>query len=167
MSTTTGGTANRVDMPVVGMHCAACAVRIEGVLGQAQGVSKAAVNFATGRATVEYDPSATAPTNLRDVVRGAGYDAVLPQEGHHAGGASDAAEQAREAEYKRTRLKFVVAAALTVPVAVLGMGGHLVPALAPLLDFPGRAWVELALATPVLFWAGWEFFTGAWAAARW
>ncbi len=166
MSTTTGGTANRVDMPVVGMHCAACAVRIEGALGQTPGVSKAAVNFATGRATVEYDPAATAPTNLRDVVRGAGYDAVLPQEGHHAGGVSDAEEQAREAEYNRTRLKFVVAAALTVPVAILGMGVHLVPSLAPLLDFPGRAWVELALATPVLFWAGWEFFTGAWAAAR-
>ncbi len=166
MSTTTAGTPSRVDIPVVGMHCAACAVRIEGALGQAPGVSKAAVNFATGRATVEYDPAATAPADLRDVVRGAGYDAVLPPAGHHAGGVSDAEEQAREAEYKRTRLKFVVAAALTVPVAALGMGGHLVPSLAPLLNFPGRAWVELALATTVLFWAGREFFRGAWAAAR-
>ena len=166
MNTTTAGTATRVDLPVVGMHCAACAVRIEGALGQAPGVAKAAVNFATGRATVEYDPAATAPTNLRDVVRGAGYDAVLPQDGHHAGGVSDVEEQARAADYRRTRLKFVVSAALTVPVAVLGMGGHVVPALAPLLNFSGRAWVELALATPVLFWAGWEFFSGAWAAAR-
>ena len=166
MNTTTAETATRVDLPVVGMHCAACAVRIEGALGQAPGVAKAAVNFATGRATVVYDPAATAPTNLRDVVRGAGYDAVLPQAGHHAGGVSDAEEQAREADYRRTRLKFVVAAALTVPVAVLGMGGHVVPALAPTFNFPGRAWVELALATPVLFWAGWEFFSGAWAAAR-
>ena len=166
MSTTTAETSSRVDMPVVGMHCAACAVRIEGALGQAPGVSKAAVNFATGRATVEYDPASTAPADLRDVVRGAGYDAVVPPDGHHAGGVSDAEERAREAEYKRTRLKFVVAAVLTVPVAVIGMGGHIIPSLGPLLNFPGRAWVELALATPVLFWAGWEFFTGAWAAAR-
>ncbi len=166
MSTATAETPSRVDLPVVGMHCAACAVRIEGALGQAPGVSKAAVNFATGRATVEYDPAATAPAALRDVVRGAGYDAVLPPAGHHAGGVSEAEEQAREAEYNRTRLKFIVAAVLTLPVAVLGMGGHLVPSLVPLLDFPGRAWVELALATPVLFWAGWEFFSGAWAAAR-
>ncbi len=166
MSTTTAETSSRVDMPVVGMHCAACAVRIEGALGQAPGVSKAAVNFATGRATVEYDPAATAPATLRDVVRGAGYDAVVPPDGHHAGGVSDAEERAHEAEYKRTRLKFVVAAVLTVPVAVLAMGGHLIPSLAPLFDFPGRAWVELALAAPVLFWAGWEFFAGAWAAAR-
>jgi Cu+-exporting ATPase len=166
MSTTTAEPATRVDLPVVGMHCAACAVRIEGALAHAPGVSKAAVNFATGRATVEYDPAATAPAALRDVVRGAGYDAVLPQAGHHAGGASDAEEAAREADYRRTRLRFVVAAVLTVPVAVLAMAGHLVPSLAPALDFPGRAWVELALTTPVLFSAGREFFTGAWAAAR-
>ncbi|MFO0852409.1 MAG: heavy metal translocating P-type ATPase [Gemmataceae bacterium] len=166
MSTATAGPSSRADLPVVGMHCAACAARIEGALGQAPGVSRAAVNFATGRATVEYDPSATGPAALRDVVRGAGYDAVLPEAGHPAGGVSDAEEQAREVEYKRTRRKFVAAAILTAPVAVLGMGGHLVPSLAPVLDFPGRAWVELALATPVLFWAGWEFFSGAWAAAR-
>jgi P-type Cu+ transporter len=166
MSTTASTPASRVDLPVVGMHCAACAVRIEGALGQAPGVSRAAVNFATGRATVEYDTASTAPAALRDVVRGAGYDAVLPQAGHHASGATDAEDAAREADYRRTRLKFVVAAVLTVPLAVLGMGGHLIPTLAPLLNFPGRAWVELALATPVLFWAGWEFFAGAWAAAR-
>ena len=45
MSTTTAATSSRVDMPVVGMHCAACAVRIEGALGQAPGVSKAAVYY--------------------------------------------------------------------------------------------------------------------------
>jgi len=55
---------------------------------------------------------------------------------------------------------------LTLPVAVLSMAGHLVPAVAPILDFPGRHWLELVLTTPVLFWAGGEFFTGAWAAAR-
>lgn len=159
--------ASRVDMPVVGMHCAACAVRIEGALKQSPGVSRAVVNFATGRATVEYDPSATAPGDLQQVVRGAGYDAVLPTPGeHHSGGVSDAEQAARDAEYARTRFRLLVASALTVPLAVLAMGGHLIPALGPTLNFPGRAWVELALCTPVLFWAGWEFFTGAWAAAR-
>jgi Cu+-exporting ATPase len=154
-----------VDLPVVGMHCAACAARIEGVLGQTRGVSKAAVNFATGRATVEYDPVATAPAALRDAVRGAGYDVVLPS-GSEPGQAADAEEAVREADLRRTRLRFAAAAALTTPVAVLAMAGHLIPSLAPALDFPGRSWVELALTTPVLFWAGREFFTGAWAAAR-
>jgi Cu+-exporting ATPase len=167
MSTTNTEPTTRVDMPVVGMHCAACAVRIEGALAQAPGVSKAAVNFATGRATVEYDPAATAPDALREVVRGTGYDAVVPAAGEaHAGGPSVAESAAREADFRRTRLKFFVAAVLTVPVAVIAMAGHLIPSLAPVLDFPGRTWVELALTTPVLFWAGREFFTGALAAAR-
>ena len=167
MGTAASTTSSRVDMPVVGMHCAACAVRIEGALSKAPGVERAAVNFATGRATVEFDAAATAPAALRDVVRGAGYDAVLPPPGGGpANAASDAEAAAREAEFRKTRLKFIVAAALTLPVAVLGMAGHLVPSLAPVINFPGRAWVELALTAPVLFWAGREFFTGALAAAR-
>jgi Cu+-exporting ATPase len=164
MSTTATPAASRVDMPVTGMHCAACANRIESVLGQTPGVSKAGVNFATGRATVEYDPAATDPADLREAVRGAGYDALLPTDGDAGDG--DPAEAAREADYRRTRFKFVVAAVLTAPVAVLAMAGHVSPALGRLLDFPGRAWVELALTAPVLFWAGLGFFTGAWAAAR-
>ena len=167
MSMTHAEPSTRVDMPVVGMHCAACAVRIEGALGQAPGVARATVNFATGRATVEYDPAATAPGDLREVVRGAGYDAVLSAPGeHHSGGVSDAEQAARDADFRSTQLKFLVAAVLTIPVAVLAMAGHLIPSLGPTLDFPGRAWVELVLTTPVLFWAGREFFTGAWAAAR-
>ncbi|MFO0849949.1 MAG: heavy metal translocating P-type ATPase [Gemmataceae bacterium] len=166
MSTARTEAGSRVDMPVLGMHCAACAVRIEGALNGAPGVSKAAVNFATGRATVEFDPGQASPESLRTVVRDTGYDAVVPAGGERAGSVGDAEAAAREAEFRRLRSRFLVALALTVPLAVLGMGGHVIPALADALNFPGRAWVELALATPVLFWAGWEFFTGAWAAAR-
>jgi copper chaperone CopZ len=55
-----GGSRNeRVDLPVTGMTCAACARRIERKLSKASGVSLATVNFATGRATVEYDPHQT------------------------------------------------------------------------------------------------------------
>ena len=167
MSSTKNETEARVDMPVLGMHCAACAVRIEGALGNAPGVSKAAVNFATGRATVRFDPTATSPDALRDVVRDTGYEALAPaKRGARGVDEPDPEQAAREADFRRLRLRFLVALVLTVPLAVLGMVGHVIPSLAPTLDFPGRAWVELLLATPVLFWAGWEFFTGAWAAAR-
>ncbi len=149
-----------VDLPVIGMHCAACAGRIERALAQAPGVATAAVNFTTGRATVAYDPTATAPAALRDAVRDAGYDAIVPTD------KPDAEERAREAEVHSTRIRFLVAAVLTVPLAALAMGEHFVPALAGILNFPGRAWVEFALATPVLFGAGRGFFAGAWTAAR-
>jgi Cu+-exporting ATPase len=154
-----------LDVPVTGMHCAACAARIEKALAAAPGVATAGVNFATERATVQYDPAATTPEALREAVRGQGYDVILPEP---AGGVSpdEAAAAAHEAEYRRVRTRFVVAAVLTVPVLVLAMAGHVVPALESVLDFPARPWVELALTTPVLFWAGRGFITGAWSAAR-
>lgn len=167
MNTARTETEARVDMPVLGMHCAACAARVEKALRDAPGVARAAVNFATGRATVEFDSDATCPSSLQAVVRAAGYDAIAPDAGDvRSSAGADPEARAREAELTRMRLRFVIASVLTVPLAVLGMGGHLFPSLAGVLDFPGRPLVELFLASPVLFWAGWEFFTGAWSAAR-
>jgi P-type Cu+ transporter len=63
----------RVDLPVTGMTCAACARRVETRLSRAPGVREAGVNFATGRATVEYDPESTGLRALMDAVEDAGY----------------------------------------------------------------------------------------------
>ena len=63
----------RVDLPITGMTCAACARRIETKLGRAPGVTRAAVNFATSRATVEYNPMSTGTRQLVDVVENVGY----------------------------------------------------------------------------------------------
>ena len=148
-------------------------VGIEKALAHAPGVRRASVNFATGRATVEYDPLHTGPVPMRDVVRSVGYDAIVAEPrpsgrvgDTHADDLADAETQAREADYRRQRTKFWIAASLTLPVAFLSIGAHLLPQLAPLLDQPWRPWAELALTTPVLFWAGRDFFSGAWKAAR-
>jgi P-type Cu+ transporter len=154
-----------LDVPVVGMHCAACASRIEKALAGARGVTSAGVNFATARATVEYDPAATGPEALRDAVREQGYDVVLPTADESLDTDAAAAE-AQAAEYRQLSTRFVVAATLTVPVLVLAMAGHVVPALRDTFDFPARPWLELALTTPVLFWAGRDILIGAWVAAR-
>jgi P-type Cu+ transporter len=158
----------RCELPLVGMHCASCAGRIEKALAGADGVLNANVNFATSRATVQYDPQATGPEPLSQLVRDLGYQVIAPAPGEDADARQlQAAEgELREAEYRQQKLRFIAALALTAPIALLAMGGHLVPALEHFLDFPGRNWLELALATPVLFWAGRGFFTGAWAAAR-
>jgi Cu+-exporting ATPase len=68
-----GDVDERVDLPITGMTCAACARRIETKLGRAEGVKHASVNFATGRATVEYDPQLTATRDLIGVVENVGY----------------------------------------------------------------------------------------------
>ena len=166
----------RADLPLLGMHCSACAVRIEKALNKAEGVEACNVNFATTRATVEYDPGKTNPIQLREVVKKAGYDAIVadaaPTNGAHSHGGevgqslTDAENAAREKEFAEQKQKFIVALILTIPVAVVAMGGHVIPALERLFDFPGRAYFELLLTTPVLFWAGREFFTGAWSAAK-
>ncbi len=173
----------RYDLPLLGMHCAACATRIEKALSRAPGVEQASVNYATTRATVHYDSQATNLEALRDVVKKAGYDAIVPQlqaqhddaQGNDGArmsthvGREDLQEvetQARAAEYRTQKSNFLVALVLTIPVAFVAMAGHLIPSLETMLNFPGRAWFELFLSSPVLFWAGRDFFKGAWIAAR-
>ena len=159
----------RIDMPLLGMHCSACANRIERALGKAEGVETASVNFATTRATVAYHPTQTDPQQLREVVKKAGYDAIVAAPEDEVGreeGVQNAELEAREREFEAQKRKFWTALLFSIPVAVLAMGGHLSPALERLFDFPGRAWLEFALTLPVLAWAGREFFVGAWSAAR-
>lgn len=67
------GAGERIDIPITGMSCASCANRIEKSLSVAPGVLKAGVNFATSRATVEYDPQAISARQLIGVVKDAGY----------------------------------------------------------------------------------------------
>jgi Cu+-exporting ATPase len=72
------GGALRVDLPLTGMTCAACARRIERRLSKSGGVGSAAVNFATSRATVEYDPEVTSLRELSAAVRDIGYGTAMP-----------------------------------------------------------------------------------------
>lgn len=172
---TTSEDAERCDLPLLGMHCASCATSIEKALSKASGVEKANVNFATTRATVHYDPKATNPGALRDVIKKAGYDAIVPEhqnDSDHTNTKRSSSEvdeaeaKVRDAEYQAQKRKFIVALVLTVPVAIVAMAGHVIPALEPVFNFPGRLYAEMLLTAPVLFWAGREFFTGAWAAAQ-
>src|SRR6478735_4151223 len=66
-----------VDLPITGMTCASCANRIERKLNKLDGVS-ATVNYATEKATVDYDPEVARPEDLLGAVEAAGYEAVLP-----------------------------------------------------------------------------------------
>ena len=65
------------------MTCASCANRVERRLNRLDGVS-ATVNYATERATVEFDPGAVAPEELVAAVEAAGYEATLPAAEPHA-----------------------------------------------------------------------------------
>lgn len=146
----------QVDLPITGMSCAACAVRIEKSLKRAEGVQEANVNFANATATVSFDPAQTNRGSLCAVVRDCGYDVhETPPQG--AGEGQDWEQKAREDEVRDIKRRLTVALLFGVPVAVLGMA-H--------LRFPGNDWLQLLLTTPVLFYSGAQFFQGAWNALR-
>jgi P-type Cu+ transporter len=151
----------RLDLPITGMTCAACASRIEKSLKKVNGVSNATVNLATERATIHYDPAVTGPENLVGTIRDTGYDAILPTP-HDKMSAAEAHDHAHDEAYSVTRRKFIIAAVLALPVLVIAMSHGRVPAL----DFTGVRWVQLLLTTPVVFYSGAQFYRGAWAALR-
>ena len=132
--------AERVDLPVSGMTCAACARAIERALSATKGVERASVNLATNTATVEFDAARTGVGDFIAAIEDLGYgvpDTEVPPD-------------AGELLY---RSRLIVALLLAVPVVVLGML-HIAP------------WVQLVLTLPVIFYAGAPFYTAAWSALR-
>ena len=136
-------TATELELAIGGMTCASCANRVERKLNKLTGVT-ASVNYATERATVTVPAGVTA-ADLVATVEAAGYTATVPRR-----------EEPDPTPDWRRRL--VVAVVLAVPVIVLSM--------VPAAQFDGWQWVSLALATPVVLWAGLPFHRAAWANLR-
>ena len=69
-----------IELPITGMTCASCVARTERAIGKVHGVEKAAVNLATEKATVTFDPGAVSTGDLVAAVEAAGYGVVTAQE---------------------------------------------------------------------------------------
>jgi Cu+-exporting ATPase len=136
-------------LEIAGMSCASCAMRIEEKLNRLAGVD-ASVNYATETATVTA-PSGYDPQTLVAEVEKAGYTAALPR--HSAEPAARAATHDGELASLRTRL--IAAVVLATPVIAMAM--------VPPLQFRYWQWASLALAAPVVLWAGQSFHAAAWA----
>jgi len=140
-------TPERVDLEIEGMTCASCASRIERKLNKLEGV-EAAVNYATERASVNFDPGRTDVDALVAAVESAGYAAAVPRAARDATQGGDALDAQRS-----LRLRLLVSAVLTTPLALLAM-------VSP-LQFGGWEWVALVLTVPVVLWGGWPFHRAA------
>ncbi|MDQ4081282.1 MAG: cation transporter, partial [Actinomycetota bacterium] len=138
-----------LELPLEGMTCASCALRVEKKLNKLDGVT-ATVNFATETASVDF-PSSLAPETLVETVEKAGYRAVLPSD-------PDAEAPAPHDPARDLRIRLVVSALLSLPVVVLAM--------LPPLQFDYWQWLSLQLATPVVVWGAWPFHRAAWANLR-
>ncbi|MCZ8352064.1 heavy metal translocating P-type ATPase [Sphingorhabdus buctiana] len=76
------------------------------------------------------------------------------------------ADEGPSAELIDMTRRFWIGLALSLPVLVLEMGGHLFPALHHLIPMKASIWIQFALATPVVLWAGWPFFQRGWASLK-
>ncbi|MCG5055395.1 MAG: heavy metal translocating P-type ATPase [Myxococcales bacterium] len=140
------------------MTCAACAARIEKVLGRRPGVT-AAVNFATERAHVVFDPAQHSVADLVATVQKAGYGArVLDGDAEEVQQEQKAQKaEAERRERRRLYLALVFTAPLLLEMVAMATGVHA-------LMLP--VWWQLLLATPVQFVAGSRFYVGAYKALR-
>ena len=152
----------KVAFTVTGVTCASCVVNVEKALQGVNGVSLANVNLATERATVWYDSDKAGVADLRKAVEGAGYGigAEVSTEGTAELGAVTAAA-GREIRTLKNKLIFAGTIGIfmfTVAIAELS-GGWMPP-------FLSNHYLHWILATPVQFWAGWQFYRGTWGAFR-
>ncbi len=151
-----------VELPLVGMTCANCANTIERTLNKVDGVLEAVVNFASERATVAYAPGAVTKADLVAAVRKAGYDVVEVDDEEEM---EDAEALARKAELKRQQKRLIIGAIFTVPLVTLTM----LRDFGFLGEWAHAAWVNwffLAMATPVQFYVGKDYYTGAYKSLR-
>ena len=146
----------KADLPVTGMTCANCAATIERTLKRLDGVVAANVNLANERAHVEYLPGVTGLAAIQGAIRDAGYDVVVAGEGESV---EDVERAAREAEIRDQTRKFWVGAALALPLFLVSMARDF-GLLGMWAHQPWVNWVFLALATPVQFYVGWDYYVG-------
>ena len=152
-----------VTLPIAGMTCANCAANIERVLNKkVPGVTAAAVNLATERASVAYIPGLATLDDIHKAVEKAGFGVVTPKEGSDD---TDAEQAAHDAEIRSQTRKFIIGVIFALPLFGLSMARdfHL------LGDWSHQIWVNwlfFGLATPVQFYTGWDYYVGGWKSLR-
>ncbi len=146
-----------LEIPVTGMHCAACVGRVQHAV-EGEGVSSAVVNLMTNSATVTYDPAVATPESLVERIKSTGYGAALPVGTQTDAERQEEQDRARREEYLDYRRKGIVSLAIGAAVMLVPMR------LA--MRTPIWPWAQLVITSAVMLWAGRMFYSRAWTAAR-
>ena len=145
--------------------------RLEKALAKLEGVLEAQVTLTTEKARVKYIPTIVTQAELRRAVSSAGFEAV-----ELGGEAEDAEAMAREHEINEQRRLLIIGLIFTIPLFLLSMGKDF--GLLPAFVYTGTSmggmreaqpwfnWLMLALAMPVQFYVGWQYYIGAFKALR-
>jgi Cu+-exporting ATPase len=142
-----------IELEIGGMTCASCANRIERKLNKLEGVT-ATVNYATEKARISA-PAGFDPQDLVAEVEKTGYTAALPRTGQEQ---QAAAADRPDTELLALKHRLIGSIILSVPVIAMAM--------VPALQFPYWQWLSLAMAAPVIIWAGWPFHKAAYTNLR-
>ena len=137
-----------IRLPIEGMECAACAVRLERQLGKNGAVSLASVDFASSEACVQFDPRQVKLDDLELIVEKSGFSV----------GAQSVTDGDADEGYSSELKRFVFAALFTLPVFIISMF--------PVASGPWVPWILLLLSTPVVIIAGGPFFADAFRVLR-
>ncbi|WJE15102.1 heavy metal translocating P-type ATPase [Halobacillus sp. ACCC02827] len=149
----------QVELDIHGMTCSACSTRIQKVLSKMDGVEQATINLATEAGFVEYEPDRVSIDDIIAKVKKLGYEAVIKQE-------RETEKEQKEARIKQQKIKLFVSALLSLPL-LYTMIAHLPWDIG--LPVPGilmNPWFQFVLATPVQFYIGARFYSGAYRALR-
>jgi Cu+-exporting ATPase len=149
----------KAEFAITGMTCAACSARIEKGLNKLDGVMKANVNLALEKATVEYNGSVLAPSDIIKKVESLGYGAAGKED------TKDAVDH-RQIEIEKQTRKFIFSAILSFPL-LWAMVGHF--SFTSFIWVPKwfmNPWVQFLFSTPVQFFIGKQFYIGAYKALK-
>ena len=156
-------TLERANLNIGGMTCAACVGHVENALKEVDGVVSVNVNPASEKAAVEYVPGMASFQSFRDAVDDVGY-VVEGMAGDEYGEKDELERLARVKEIRTLRNKLTFAAILAAIIFLGSFDGF--PWVSNLMDRTYYPFLLWALATPVLFWAGWAFYTSGFSALK-
>ena len=156
-------TLERANLNIGGMTCAACVGHVENALKEVDGVVSVNVNLASEKAAVEYVPGMASFQSFRDAVDDVGY-VVEGMAGDEYGEKDELERLARVKEIRTLRNKLTFAATLAAVIFLGSFDGF--PWVSNLMDRTYYPFLLWALATPVLFWAGWAFYTSGFSALK-
>lgn len=149
-------TIKKATLPVLNLSCAGCATNSQKALRQQTGVIEAEVNFATRTASIEYDTATTSLEKLKTAVQDAGYDMLIEEDKDDE---EDSLERIDRERYQTLKKNVIFAVILAVPLMLFAM-------YPPLMHLSYANYVMWILATPILFFAGKQFFVNAYKQAK-
>jgi len=135
--------------------------QIEKKVSILEGVLQARVNLTTDQVSIKYIPTIISQAEIRRAIKSAGYDTV-----ETGGDAEDVEAQARQAEIAEQRRLLVIGLVFTIPLFILSMAGDFGLLPMSVSHAPWMRWVMFALATPVQFYVGWQYYVGAYKSLR-